>query len=516
MTDLTERILGAPRRAHLAAIAALSLLLYAGTLRGTFDFDTPELLLYNQAVHGLTVANLVAVTTSMPNTVEYLPVRDVTWMIDWELFGMSAWGYHLSNALYYALCCVLCYLFVEAAARRFTPASRGVALLATLLFVAHPVHVESVAGVAQRKDIVSGLFLFLCLWAFLQWRESRRAGWYAAALIALPLALLSKATAVVAPALLFLLVLPELRRDRRVLLELAPFAGITGAIAFVTMRLAAGSGILYTAERPVLPVALTFAKVAFHYLRMLLLGGPLTIVHDLEPVQSAADPVGLAALAGLLALAGALAAAARRWPLIALGGAFFLVAIVPVAGLLPAPNLAADRYLFIPALGVTLAAASALVELAGGRTVARAEDWRTNERLLVADLRANPSSLRLTTSLARYYYVNGRVDLAFEYFERARVLQPSNPEPDLFVALRLLQLGDRRGALAALDRIPDGGSIVDVQCLYGMVHEAEGRPGEAAAAYRRALAAERIMGVLFKRNAQEGLARVARGSGAGR
>jgi tetratricopeptide (TPR) repeat protein len=392
-----------------------------------------------------------------------------------------------------------------------------------------------VAGIAQRKDVVSGLFLFLCLWAFLRWRESRRAGWYAAALVALPLALLAKATAVVAPALLVLLVLPELRRDRRVLLELAPFAAIAGGMAFLSMRVAAGAGTLHAAERPVLAVALTFAKVAFHYLRMLILGGPLTIMHDLEPVRTAADPVGLAALAGLLALAGVLTAAARRWPLVALGGAWFLVAIVPVAGLVPAPNLAADRYLFIPALGAALAAASAIVELAGsrwpaavvpataallvlagGRTVARAEDWRTNERLLVTDLRANPASLRLTTSLGRYYFVNGRLDLAFEHFERARALQPSDPELDLFTALRLLQLGDGRGALAALDRIAAGASIVDVQCLYGMVHEAEGRPAEAATAYRRALAANQVMGVLFKRDAQAGLGRVATESGAGR
>ncbi|HET8542444.1 MAG TPA: glycosyltransferase family 39 protein [Anaeromyxobacter sp.] len=526
MRTAIEAVLGAAPGVHAASVVALVAVLYAGCVWGHFDFDTPELLIYNRSVHGLTLENLRAVFTSVPNSVEYLPVRDVTYMLDYELFGMWPGGYHLSNIVWYALGCALCYGFLVSILRRWIDAPRGAALVAALLFAAHPVHVESVAGIAQRKDVVSGAFFFAMLWAFVRWRESRRVALYLASLAACALAMLSKATAVVAPGVILLLVLPDVRRDRRWALEVLGFAILAAAIGTWTARLALEAGTLLSEPEPLAVRALTYAKVSFYYLRMLLLGGPLTIAHGLTPVRSLSEGVGLLALAAVLALAMAIALGARRWPVPAFGGAWFLVTIVPVAGLLPAPNLVADRYLFLPALGVALAAAWVLVEVVrrrragafaaaaaaavaalSGMTIARAADWRTNESLLRADLEANPSSLHLTRSLGRYYFVNGRYELAFEYFRRARRIAPDSPDLDLFTALRLAQLRDHAGALAALSRV-DGAELVDVQCLYGMIYEAMGRPRDAVDAYRRALASRRLLGVLFKKQAQEGLSRL--------
>src|SRR6266540_3552547 len=474
------------RAVHLALIAAAAVVAYAGTLRGTFDFDTPNLVLYNGAVHGFSLANLRAVLTTQPNGVEYLPVRDLTYMLDFELWGMQAFGYHLSNVVYYAAGCALLYLLLERLLAGWSDRPRLVAAVAAGLFVLHPVHVESVAGLAQRKDVISGLLCFAGLLAFQRWAERGGTRAYAVALAALVLAILAKATAVVFPGLAALVAFRLAWRDRRVKLGLAGLAATGLLLAGILAREAAATGILSGQTVPVWLRVLTYGKAAAWYARMLLVPWPLSVIHDVGPVTSPLDPGALAALAVIAALAVLGVRHARRYPVLVFSLAWFLVAIVPVSGLLPAPNLVAERYLFLPSVAFALAAAwlvvdasalrghaaavvaaSAIAILHAGVVAVRVAEWRTNGGLLVADLSRHPGSARLTSLLGRYDYANGRSDQA----------------------------------------------TVDVQCLLGMAFERMGRLDEARARYERALRANRLMGIVFRTEAENGLARLA---GAGR
>jgi hypothetical protein len=516
-------------RLHLAAIAGLAVAVYAATLAGTFDFDTPNLLLYNPAVHGLSLANLRAVWTSLPNGVEFLPVRDLTWMLDYELFGLRAFGYHLSNVLYYAGSCLVLYLVLVRALARSCVRAREVAFLAALAFVLHPVHVESVAGLAQRKDVVSGLLSFASLLAFQAFAARGRARHLAAAVLCLALAILSKATAVVVPGLALLLAGDAAWKDRRVRLGLVVLAAAAVALGAFLVSKAVQTGILLdTPGSPWLRL-LTYARAASWYARMLLVPWPLSVVHELQPVTDPMDPGAIAALAAIALLSVLAARSARRQPVPALALGWFLCSIVPVSGLLPAPNLVAERYLFLPSASfavlvawlaleaggegkerrrrVALWATIAILLVHAGIVVVRVGEWRTNGELLTADRARNPGSARLTAILGRYHYVNRRYDEAFALFQEAKRLDPSTFDGDLFSALLRLQADDPAGALERLSPVA-GLQVVDVQCVLGFALERMGRTAEAREAYQRALRANRLMGILFRTEAEAGLARL--------
>ncbi|HET8541890.1 MAG TPA: glycosyltransferase family 39 protein [Anaeromyxobacter sp.] len=524
----------ARRSTHVAAILLLALALYAPTLRGTFDFDTPVLVLYNPAVHGFSLANLRAVLASQPNGVEYLPVRDLTYMLDFDVWGLRALGFHLSNVLYYAAGCAALYLLLERVLARWSDRPRALAAAAALLFVLHPVHVESVAGIAQRKDVVSGLLCFASLLAFQAWLE--RGGWrpYALALGAFVLAVLAKATAVVVPGLALLAALPHVRRDRRVQAGLAGLGVAAVALAAFSAAQAVRSGILWESTASPWLRALTFGRAAAWYAQKLAAPWPLSSIYDLQPVSDPLDARALAALAAVVAVAAAAAWKARRRPVLAFSVGWFLVAVVPVSGLAAAPNLVADRYLFVPSVAFCVAAAwvgvhvlaarsravagfaAAAMALAHAGVVAvRVVEWRTNGSLLLADVARNPESARLAGLLGRYHYANRRYAEAFAQFDRARAIDPEALDAVFYAALFRLESGDPAGALTLLGALGDL-PIVDVQCLLGMALERLGRVDEARERYERALRANRIMGVIYRTTAAEGAARLApRGGAAG-
>jgi tetratricopeptide (TPR) repeat protein len=516
------------RSVHLSIILVVAVLAYVGTLRGTFDFDTPNLLLDNRAVHGLSLANLRAIVTGLPNGADYLPVRDLTYMLDFELWGLRAAGYHLSNVVYYAGACAVLFLLLERVAECWTDRPRALATLATLLFALHPVHVESVAGIAQRKDVVSGLLLFASLFAFRRWATDGRARRYVTAFALFVLAVLAKETAIVGPGLAVLVAPPRSWRERRLQLGVAGLAAAALALAVLLAGQAARNGVLYDDPIPAWLRILTYARAAAWYARMLIFPWPLSVLHDVRPVTAALEPGPLAALAIIGALTVFAVVRARRYPVLAFSLGWFLVAIVPVSGLLPAPNLVAERYLFLPSVGFALAVAwltlgalaprsrvlasvatGALAVAYSGVVVTRLGEWRTNGGLLAADVSRNPGFARLTAALGRYHFANGRHEEAFAAFERARRLDPADTTGVLFAAIARLQASDPAGAVEQLERLTDDPTI-DVQCLHGMALERMGRVDDARARYERALRANRLMGVIFRTEAEAGLARLAR------
>ena len=129
-------------------------------------------------------------------------------MLDCELFGLAAGWHHLISLAIHMLGTIFLFL----AFRRLSGAAWP-SLLVAGLFALHPLHVESVAWIAQRKDVLAGLFWALSLWSYANWvRRGRSAGWYVTLLICFSLGLMSKPTVVTLPCVLLLLDFWPLRR----------------------------------------------------------------------------------------------------------------------------------------------------------------------------------------------------------------------------------------------------------------------------------------------------------------
>jgi len=316
------------------------------------DYDDPDYVTQNAHVQaGPTPASLRwALTTGA--AANWHPLTWVSHMVDWRLFGDRPAGHHAVSVLWHALNAALAFL----ALRRLT-GSFWTSALSAALFAWHPLRVESVAWVAERKDVLSTCFALAALWAYAGYaREgSRRA--YGLALGAFALGLLCKPMLVTLPFVLLLLDFWPLGRGGRSWRVLAgekiPFFLLAGASAAATYLVQKHGGAV--TEAFPLGARLENAAVSVaRYLGMFFWPFGLAVGYPLP----ARWPAG--AVAGAAALLAAITAAAfrqrRRRPWIVVGWLWFLGMLVPVLGIVQVGLAAmADRYTYLPSLGLQLA-----------------------------------------------------------------------------------------------------------------------------------------------------------------
>ncbi len=190
-----------------AALVLLALAVFAGTLRNDFvNWDDDEYVVKNELIRRLDAKNVAGMFRSTNVSVYWAPITILSYAVDHAFWGLRPFGYHLTNTLLHALCTLLLYLlFCRILGRGDPDAARVPAGLAAALFAIHPVQVESVAWVSERKNVLA---MALLLAAFLAWiRATRgrvRPGAYAAFLALLAAALLAKLHAAILPPLILL------------------------------------------------------------------------------------------------------------------------------------------------------------------------------------------------------------------------------------------------------------------------------------------------------------------------
>ncbi len=547
-----------PRDVLPSIVCAATALAFLPALAGGFiDWDEGSLLVRNPAYRGLGPANLAWMfsTTRMGH---WMPLNWISFGFDYVIWGMNPLGYHLTNVVLHAAAAAVFYVVarrVLRAALSDHPAVdawlRAGALVAALAFGLHPLRVESVAWITERRDVLSGLFYLLTIWMYLRYveRRSRRAYWAAVGCFAL--ALMSKSITASLPAVLLLLDVYPLGRlggragwltpsARRAWLEKLPFVALAGAIAIVAFwALARGSGLT-----PIRTLGLgARAALSLHALAFYL-GKTLWPVH-LSPLYELMLPVRplemryvLAALAVAVLTAVALMLR-RRWPALFAAWLAFTLTLLPVLGV--AHNgyqLAADRYTYLAGLSLALLAGgivarwgrSALAVSALGLAVLlvltwmQIPVWHSDETLWRHAVALDPASGVARSSLGAALTAERRYEEATRELERAVALRPGYAEAwnNLGLALapqprRLPEAADAfRRALAVRPRFgeawnnlgvalatqgqTDGAleafakatvadpSSAEARNNLGLALAGQGRVREAAAEFRRALA----------------------------
>jgi tetratricopeptide (TPR) repeat protein len=349
-----------PARLALAALsaAALALGLYAQVLRHAFvDIDVAPYVTQNRAVlSGLTWDGLAWAFTTF-HAANWHPLTWLSHMLDVQMFGLAPAGHHAVNALLHAACSALVVLVLARATGDLAPS-----WFCGLAFAAHPLHAESVAWIAERKDVLSGALGLASVLAWLGWarRGSRAAWWTALALFAL--GLLAKPMLVTLPCVLLVLdgwPLRRLQRGARALLvEKLPFFALALASSALTVLAQRAGGAVQDLDRLPLAARAANALVAWAaYLRRVAWPGDLCFYYPYPKDGHGALAVALAA--ALLAAVSALALAQRaRRPWILAGWLVFLGMLVPVIGLVQVGGQAlADRYMYLPLLGILVALA---------------------------------------------------------------------------------------------------------------------------------------------------------------
>ena len=345
------------------AVFAAAILINLPTLRYGFltSWDDPTYVVQNPWIRGFTRENLIHVFTR-PYFSNFLPLHLVSYMVDFSIWKLNPFGYHLQSVLLNGLNAVLALWVVRRLLGSFP-----LAFIAALLFAVHPSHVEAVAWVSIRKDILSTTFLFLTVLFYVRAIDGRslKSGPYVASVLCFTLGLLSKVSIVVLPLFLLLVdAIPMAHRKattwRAALLNKIPF----GVVALVLVRLNMMAQVKAKAAYAHDPIRYLMVKGHAVWNDLALLTGVPAgrPVYDTPQFAVAPWPV-LSQLAGLIILPLIVWVAWRRgWRELALGAGWIFALLLP-AILFPLVTYMADRYLYAPSLGFTWVLAAGILWL---------------------------------------------------------------------------------------------------------------------------------------------------------
>ena len=491
-----------------AALVAATLLAYLPLWQNGFvAFDDPAYASHNAMVlDGLSLRGVAwAFTTN--HAANWHPLTWLSLMLDAQLFGAHAAGYHATN-----LGLHVCNVLLAFYGLRWAQAPRWPSALAAALFAVHPLRVESVAWVAERKDVLCAFFYLLALVAWGGFARGLRWGW-GAALASCALALLAKPMAVSLPLALWIVDAWPLRRAvplRQRLRETLPFFALAAASCAVTLGVQLSSGGTEAWMRPPLWARLAFTPVAYlRYLELTLWPSGLAVLYPHPGASLGASEVlaGVAVLAAISALA-IRTRHARQW--LAAGWVWFLVTLVPVIGLVHVGFQGiADRYTYLPSLGLSVAlgfgaaeflerlrvpaparaalALAPLVALALA-TTRQLGFWRDGIRLYERALAVTADNFAIHVFLANELADAGRRADAIAHFREALRIRPDFPHAHYGLGVTLEEQGQPGAAMeeyrAALDANPD---FAEAHFNLANLLGRSGRLGEAADHYRRVL-----------------------------
>jgi protein O-mannosyl-transferase len=521
-------------RAAPVALAVLSALVFAPSLLGGFlDWDDQINFLENPHYRGLGWRELRWMLTA--NVMgHWIPVTWLTFGVDYSLWGMRPFGYHLTNVVLHATSAALFYLVARRLLGLALPSSSrpGQSLGATaaaLFFAVHPLRVESVAWITERRDLTSGLFFLLTVLAYLKAHERPpevRRGWQGAALIFAALALASKSIVMGLPLVLVVLDVYPLRRlgptlrdwthasARPVWLEKIPFALLAVATAAAAFHFQRSSGYLTQAD-PLARLATFFYNIGFHAWKTFVplnLSPVYEMPRRLHPLEAPYLPIAIA----VLAISVAVWLARRRWPAGLAIWVFYLVMLGPVTGLVHTGyHLGADRNTYLPCAGfallvgglviaaveaarrgaigrpvATLAAALVLFWLAGLAVAASVQTrvWRDPETLWRYAITIDPRCSICLHNLGIITSQRGDRGEAMTLFDRALALRPERSEFYSNYGVLLLQMGRRAEGIEKLRyRLAHEPRDVGARTNLGIALIEDGRPAEAIAELEEAL-----------------------------
>jgi hypothetical protein len=428
-----------------ALVALLALLVYApsawtGELLG---YDDDHYVFHSAPIAHGDIGTILSPTesrTELGN--EYLPVRDLTYVIDAKLWGVSdlydqkvfredpRWlsasrGFRATNLFFYALACALAYRFLLELTK-----DPVLAFLAAALFAVHPIHAESAAWISSRKDLVSGALGFASLTLHLRAHEGQpRLLPYAFALVLGLLAMLAKSTLTCLPLLIVLceLAAPALRRERARIVGAFPPGPrrplgeiLLSAVPYLVFALAVGLNAASVGKRNGILVSLPLGGLA----TVLATDGPILVryiaasfvptglrvsYHGSLQLLTFSSELAVGTWAALIFMASWIVPAARRGPkLLAFAAVWFVLGLAPVLNVIPVVQWIGERFLFLPVLGPCLVLAWALIRLRhlprfvaplaaaillgtfGSLAVLRGLDFANGERLFRSNLALEP------------------------------------------------------------------------------------------------------------------------------
>jgi Tfp pilus assembly protein PilF len=493
-------------------LAAITLAIYNPVTHHPFvNYDDDRYVTENPHIRqGLTVDTIAWALTSTEQA-NWHPLTWISHALDVSLFHLNPAGHHFTSVMLHAINVVLLYLLLIWATGRF-----GASLFVAALFALHPINVESVAWVAERKNILCTTFFFFTLWSY-GW-YARKPGWkrYLAVATLCAAGLASKPMVITLPFVLLLLDYWPLNRVAgsddllsndslrptfrwsRLLLEKLPLLALSAASAVITMQAQQAGGAMRSTTQFSLGVRIGNAVYAYAmYLWKMVWPARLAPIYPHPGDSLTAWRVAVAGL--VLIVITAVVWRFRRHRFLLTGWLWFLGTLVPVIGLVQVGDAAmADRYAYIPLIGVFTMISFGIADLAkekklgfvaavAGAMVAitfaavtyrQISYWQTNVELWTHALAVTQNNFIAEDNLAGSLILEGKEEEAHEHFEAASRINPKDPMSRSNLGTYFATHNQPHKAIAA----------------YDAVLELTSDPGLRAQTYANLGAAERALG----------------------
>ncbi|MDA0321445.1 MAG: tetratricopeptide repeat protein [Verrucomicrobia bacterium] len=510
-------------KAILALIMGVTLLAYYGArYNGFVFFDDGEYIVENTFVaSGLTLKNIRWAFTHY-HSHNWHPVTWITHMADSQAFGLQAGGHHSTSVLIHILNAALMFTILRASTRNLAASA-----LVALLWALHPLHVESVAWASERKNVLSTFFWLLTMSCYVRYahiksdtqkepHKFQAAAWYLLMLIAFALGLMSKQMLVTLPcALLLFDVWPLGREPFRstrqlvcILVEKIPLFLLAIAAAVTVYIVQSSSGVMKAQTDFAMLDRLKNAVIAYGtYISHLVFPTRLAVFYP-HAGQSATTPQVIAVAACLVVISALATLQVRQRPFLLVGWLWFLGTMLPVLGIIQVGFQGmADRYMYVPCIGLVVAGVWLLVPEAPSRrrslTIAllatmalplliltrrQVATWRNDVALLSHAVEVVPDNYWAHYNLARTYENSDDLATARRHYEQAILARFDFPEAHYNLGVLHARMGDLRAATASYrNAIGTRPTHVEAHINLGALLAGQGHAAEAISLYERAV-----------------------------
>jgi protein O-mannosyl-transferase len=482
-----------------------------------FSIDDDVYVYENSDVRsGLSLHSIINSFTSTHGSCLWIPVTWLSLIIDRELFGLNPGAFHLINVLFHILNTLLLFAFF-----RKTTGYAGRSAFIAALFALHPLHVESVAWITERKDVLSIFFMMLALQSYAQYVENLSLKKYLPVIIFFALGIMAKPMIITFPVLLLLLDFWPLGRltgggkakpvsINRIILEKIPFFAIS-AIDFVATLVAAKRGEALISLNA-LPL---FQRIQEALVSYMLYMGKMFVPRRLAffyPYRNEAIPL-WEVVCAVLVLSGITLLAIRLWrnsPWYAFGWFWYLVSLIPVIGFFQTGEQSmADRFTYMPLIGLFVLGVwgvsesmknrsqgklivsllmAVIISVYGTITWVQVRHWKDSYSLLSHALTVTSKNCLAHRYIGYYYASHGKIEDAFIHFNEALKIDPGFPEIHNDLGVLFTRIGNYDEALAHFrDALRLNPNYPEVHDNIGILYAYQGKNNEALMHYNESL-----------------------------